>query len=42
MLHLPEELEPVVLTPLGYPASQSEPKIRRPLDDLVRYERWHD
>jgi nitroreductase len=42
MLHLPDELEPVVLTPLGYPADHAEPKIRRPLAELVRYEHWHD
>ena len=42
MLHLPDELEPVVLTPLGYPADHAEPKIRHPMEDLVRYERWHE
>jgi nitroreductase len=42
MLRLPDELEPVVLTPLGYPADHAEPKIRRPLEELVRYEQWHD
>jgi nitroreductase len=42
MLRLPDELEPVVITPLGYPADNAEPKIRRPLEELVRYERWHD
>ena len=42
MLRLPDELEPVVLTPLGYPADSPQPKIRRPLEELVRYERWHE
>jgi nitroreductase len=42
MLHLPDELEAIVLTPLGYPAEKAVPKIRRPLEDLVRYERWRD
>ena len=27
-------------TPLGYPADQPLPKTRKPLADLVRYERW--
>jgi len=37
---LPEGVEPVALTPLGYPADQPSPKVRKPLADLVRYERW--
>lgn len=40
VLQLPEEIEPVVFTPLGYPADQPGPKIRKPLDELVRYEHW--
>lgn len=40
VLQLPDEVEPVIFTPLGYPADQPGPKIRKPLDDLVRYERW--
>ena len=40
ILQLPDEVEPVIFTPLGYPADQPGPKIRKPLDDLVRYERW--
>jgi nitroreductase len=34
---LPDDLEPVVMTPLGYAADQPEPKERRPLSDLVSY-----
>jgi nitroreductase len=37
---LPEGVEPVALTPLGYPADQPIPKARKPLADLVRYEKW--
>ena len=37
---LPDDLEPVVMTPLGYAADQPEPKERRPIEELVRYERW--
>jgi nitroreductase len=37
---LPDDVEPVALTPLGYPADQPTPRARKPLSDLVRYERW--
>jgi len=40
VLRLPDEAEPVIFTPLGYPADQSGPKTRKPLTDLVRYEHW--
>jgi len=40
VLRLPEEAEPVIFTPLGYPADTPGPKIRKPLADLVRYEHW--
>ena len=40
VLGLPDGVEPVLFTPLGYPADQPQPKERRPLADLVRYERW--
>jgi nitroreductase len=40
ILCLPEGVEPVAFTPLGYPADQLRPKERRPLADLVRYEHW--
>ncbi|MBM3471112.1 MAG: nitroreductase [Armatimonadetes bacterium] len=40
VLQLPEEVEPVIFTPLGYPADQPGPKIRKPLVELVRYEHW--
>ena len=40
ILQLPEEAEPVIFTPLGYPADQPGPKTRKPLTDLVRYEHW--
>ena len=40
-LGLPEEVEPIALTPLGYPADQPPPKkSRKSLSELVRYERW--
>jgi nitroreductase len=40
VLQLPDEAEPVIFTPLGYPADQPGPKLRKPLAELVRYEHW--
>ncbi len=40
VLRLPDEVEPIVFTPLGYPADEPGPKIRKPLTDLVRYDHW--
>jgi len=38
VLNLPEDVEPILFTPLGYPADQPKPKKRKPLSELVRYE----
>ena len=40
VLELPDEVEPIAFTPLGYPADQPRGKKRKPLAELVRYERW--
>jgi len=40
VLGLPPGVEPLAFTPLGYPADQPPPKVRKPLGDLVRWERW--
>ena len=40
VLGLPDGVEPIVFTPLGYPADQPRPKRRKSFSDLVRYERW--
>jgi nitroreductase len=40
VLGLPDGVEPVAFTPLGYPADEPRGKKRRPVDELVRYERW--
>lgn len=40
ILGLPENAEPFALTPLGYPADEIPIKERKPLDQLVRYEKW--
>ena len=40
VLGLPEEVEPILFTPLGYPADQPRPKNRKALAALVKYDRW--
>jgi nitroreductase len=40
VLGLPDDVEPIAFTPLGYPADMPGYKSRESLDDLVRYERW--
>lgn len=40
VLGLPDGVEPVVFTTLGYPADRPRTKRRKPLGELVRYERW--
>jgi nitroreductase len=40
VLGLPDTVEPIAFTPLGYPADQPKRKSRKPLSDLVRYESW--
>ena len=39
-LGIPEGVEPVVFTPLGYPADRPRAKQRKELLELVRYEHW--
>jgi nitroreductase len=44
VLGIPPEGEPMLVTPLGFPAADAAPPARhaerRPLDEIVRYERW--
>ena len=40
VLGIPPEVDPVALTPLGYPADASRLKTRKPLAELVRFEKW--
>ena len=40
VLALPDDVEPVAFTPLGYADMEAAPTPRRPLKELVRYERW--
>jgi nitroreductase len=40
VLGLPDGVEPIAFTPLGYPADEPKPKKRKGLSELVRHERW--
>lgn len=40
VLALPEGVEPILFTPLGHPASTPGPKTRKPLSEIVHYDRW--
>lgn len=40
ILNLPDEVEPLIFTPLGYPADTPAVKERKPITELVRYQRW--
>jgi len=40
VLNLPDDVQPVAFTPLGYPADKPGEKKRKPLQELVKYETW--
>jgi nitroreductase len=40
ILKLPDDVEPILFTPLGYPDDQPGLKRRKSLNELVRYEHW--
>lgn len=40
VLRLPDGVEPIAFTPLGYPTDSPREKKRKPMADLVRYERY--
>jgi nitroreductase len=40
VLHLPDDVEPIAFTPLGYPADQPTARKRKALSELVRHENW--
>ena len=41
ILNIPDNVIPLIFTPLGYPASQAKPeKIRKKLENMVRYEKY--
>lgn len=40
VLGIPEEIQVVALTPLGYPESVPSSRGRKPLEEIVRLDRW--
>jgi nitroreductase len=40
VLGLPDDVEPLAFTPLGYPDKPAADTGRKRIEDLVRYERW--
>ena len=40
ILKLPDEVEPLVFTPIGYPADEMLVKKRKEISELVRYDSW--
>ena len=40
ILGLPDDVHPIVFVTVGYAADQSRPKVRKSIDELVRYEHW--
>jgi nitroreductase len=42
VLNLPEDAEPILMTPLGYPADAAGPKRRKQLSKLVIWDRFSD
>jgi nitroreductase len=39
-LQLPDNVEPIGFTPLGYPLDQAGEKTRKPMEELIRHDRW--
>jgi len=40
VLSLPDEVEPIAFSPIGYPNDQLEAKKRKPIAELVSYDHW--
>jgi nitroreductase len=40
VLKLPQGVEPLLFTPIGYPADEPQSKSRKELTELVSYEHW--
>ena len=38
VLKIPDDLEPIAFTPLGYPNDQPGDIIRKPIEELIRYD----
>ena len=37
VLEIPDDMEPIAFTPLGYPNDQPRNKFRKPIEELIRY-----
>ena len=42
VLHLPETMAAYALIPVGYPLGKFGPVTRKPLDEILRFDRWSD
>ena len=42
LLNLPESVEPVCLIPVGYPLGRFGPVTRRPVAEIMRWDRWSE
>jgi nitroreductase len=40
VLEIPDGVKPIALTPLGYPARESNPQPRKPVEEIVCYDRY--
>ena len=40
VLNIPENVQPLVFTPLGYPEDKPRPKKRKNINEIVRYGKW--
>jgi len=40
ILGLPDAIEPLAMTPLGYPDESPRPTSRKPLSEILRFDRW--
>ncbi len=42
ILGLPEDVKPIVFATVGYSDGEAGPKVRKSIDELVRYEHWQE
>jgi nitroreductase len=40
VLEIPDGVKPIALTPLGYPAREAKPRPRKPLAEIVCFDRF--
>jgi nitroreductase len=40
VLGIPDSVEPFAIIPIGYPTGKFGPVTRRPLEEIVHYDRW--